>query len=260
MAFDIAVDSSGGFVVTGRRGVVKGNVDWHVRAYNASRALVWEDTYAGAGGGTDDAYEVVADGEGNFVVAGYTLNGAGDLDWLVIKYRGSDGQRMWTRTFESGAGRSEACYAVAVDGLDNALVAGHERGEDGKTHWRLEHLSKADGQVLASQVWASAQDESLYAVAYRDRQIALGGTQHNGTNTDWKAIVAVPPPSRIVACDWTPPNLLTLEWQGAMEPVTISHSPTLSPPDWQPMAGPLVESGWTGTAQAPFRGFLRLGE
>jgi hypothetical protein len=191
IAFDIAVDGAGGFLVVGRRGVAVGNVDWHVRKYDASRALVWQDTYSGPADGVDDAYRAVADSEGNFVVAGYTIKAASDYDWLVIKYRGSDGQRLWTRTYESAGGRSEACYGVAVDGLDNALVGGGEVGTDGKTHWRLEHLAKADGQLLAAQVWPSDQDEVLYAVAYRDRQIALGGSQSNGTNTDLRIITGL---------------------------------------------------------------------
>jgi hypothetical protein len=257
IAFDLAVDGAGGFLVVGRRGVALGNVDWHVRKYDASRALVWQDTYAGPANGVDDAYRAVADSEGNFVVAGYTIKAASDYDWLVIKYRGSDGQRLWTRTYESAAGRSEACYAVAVDGLDNALVGGTEVGTDGKTHWRLEHLAKADGQLLAAQVWPSDQDEVLYAVAYRDRQIALGGSQSNGNNTDLRVIVAVPPPSRITTCVRSAPDLLSLQWKGAMEPVTVFHTPTLSPPDWQPLAGPLRQPFWTGSSTP---GFLRLRE
>jgi uncharacterized delta-60 repeat protein len=257
IAFDLAVDGAGGFLVVGRRGVAVGNVDWHVRKYDASRALVWQDTYAGPANGVDDAYKVAADSEGNFVVAGYTIKAPSDYDWLVIKYRGSDGQRLWTRTYESAPGRSEACYTVAVDGLDNALVGGGEVGTDGKTHWRLEHLAKADGQLLAAQVWPSDQDEVLYAVAYRDRQIALGGSQSNGNNTDFRVIVAVPPPSKITGCTWTAPNLLSLQWRGAMEPVTLLHTPTLSSPDWQPLAGPLREPSWTGPSTL---GFLRLRE
>jgi hypothetical protein len=260
IAFDLAVDRAGGFLVVGRRGVGVGNVDWHVRKYAASGALAWQDTYAGAANLVDDAYTVVTDSEDNFVVAGYTLKAANDYDWLVMKYRGSDGQRLWTRTFESAAGRSEACYAVAVDGLDNALVGGFERGADGKSHWRLEHLAKADGHLLAAQVWPSEQDEVLYAVTYRDRQIALGGSQSNGTDTDWRVITALPPPSRITACAWTTPNLLMLQWKGAMEPVTLLRSPTLSPLDWQPVAGPLVESSWTGPTPTSPLGFLRLRE
>jgi hypothetical protein len=141
--------------------------------------------------------------------------------------------------------------------LDNALVGGGEVGTDGKTHWRLEHLAKADGQLLAAQVWPSDQDEVLYAVAYRDRQIALGGSQSNGNNTDLRVIVAVPPPSRITACVRSTPDLLSLQWKGAMEPVTLFHTPTLSPPDWQPLAGPLREPFWTGSSTP---GFLRLRE
>ena len=260
IAFDIAVDGAGGFLVVGRRGVVKGNLDWHVRKYDAGRALVWQDTYAGTFGNVDDAYKVAADSEGNFVVAGYTIKATNDYDWLIIKYRGSDGQRLWTRTYESAAGRSEACYAVAVDGLDNALVGGFERGEDGKAHWRLEHLAKADGQVLAAQVWPSEQDEAIYAVAYRDRQIALGGYRSNGANNDLRIVVAVPPPSRITTCARTAPDLLSLQWKGAMEPVTLLHTPTLSPPDWQPVAGPLRECPWIGPVPTPPLGVLRLRE
>jgi hypothetical protein len=44
-----------------------------------------------------------------------------------------------------------------------------------------------------------------------------------------------------------------------MEPVTLLHTPTLSPPDWQPVAGPLLEPLWTGPAPTS-QGFLRLRE
>jgi len=120
-------------------------------------------------------------------------------------------------------------------------------------------LAKADGQVLAAQVWPSEQDEAIYAVAYRDRQIALGGYRSNGANNDLRIVVAVPPPSRITTCARTAPDLLSLQWKGAMEPVTLLHTPTLSPPDWQPVAGPLLEPLWTGPAPTS-QGFLRLRE
>ncbi len=260
LAFDVAVDGAGGFLVVGRRGVAKGNLDWHVRRYDANRTLQWEDTYSGAYGSVDDAYRVAADAEGNFVVAGYTTKAASDYDWMVIKYRGSDGHRLWTRTYESAAGRSEACYSVAVDGLGNALVGGFERGDDGKAHWRLEHLATTDGHLLATQVWPSTQDAVIYAVAYRDRRLALGGYLSNGSNNDLRVAVAVPPPATITACSWALPNSVALQWKGAMEPVTVLSSPNLSAPDWQTVAGPLVDGAWSGAVPTPAAGYLRLRE
>jgi hypothetical protein len=139
-------------------------------------------------------------------------------------------------------------------------VGGFERGDDGKAHWRLEHLAKTDGHLLAAQVWPSHQDASIYSVAYRNRQIALGGYLSNGTNNDMRLILAIPPPSRITECSWDAPNLLTLHWSGGMEPVTILQTPTLSPPDWQPVAGPLAESKWTAPVSTTSPVFLRLRE
>ncbi len=263
--YDIAVDRDGNFIVVGERGVANGNLDWHVRKYDSDRVLVWEDTYDGANL-YDYAWGVAVDSNGDALVVGYTNKGAdnssnANYDWLIIKYRAADGERLWTRTYESAAGRSEACYDVAVDGLDNILAGGYERDGDDVVHWRLELLSGEDGSVIAEQVWESENNQSIYGLAFRNRQIALGGYENNGTDNDMRMSLADPPPMEIEAIYMEAANSITFEWAGAMSKVTILHSPTLFPADWQPIAGPL--SGTVQTVEMPpeaTSGYYRLME
>jgi len=190
-AYDVAVDDEGNFIAVGERGVSQGNLDWHVRKYDSNRNLVWEDTYSGPANLADYARGVAVDSEGDVFVAGYTDKGGGNYDWLIIKYAASNGERLWTRTFESAPGRSEVCYDVVVDGLDNILVGGNERDADGVVHWRLERLSGEDGSLINAEVWDAANNQSIYALALRDKQLAIGGYENNGTDNDMRTYLGV---------------------------------------------------------------------
>ncbi len=182
----IAVDTDGNFIAVGYRGVAAGNLDWHVRKYDATKTLVWEDTYDGAGG-SDLALGVEVDSNGDVFVGGFTYNGT-DNDWLIIKYRAADGYRLWTKTFESAVGRSEGCQCVTLDSKENVLAGGYEIGDDAVSHWRLELRSNEDGGLLAEQGWESANQQNIYAVAYRDGRLALGGWENNGVDRDLRAM------------------------------------------------------------------------
>jgi len=190
IAYDVAVDDEGNFIAVGVRGVSQGNLDWHVRKYDSNRKLVWEDTYSGPANQHDYARGAAVDSKGDVLVAGYTHNGT-DYDWLIIKYAAANGERLWTRTFESAPGRSEVCYDVVVDGLDNVLVGGHEKDGNDVVHWRLEQLDGEDGSLINAEVWDAANNQSIYALALRDKQLAIGGYENNGTDNDMRTYLAV---------------------------------------------------------------------
>jgi len=266
VAYDVAVDKDGDFVAAGYRGVSKTDFDWHVRRYNSSRNLVWQDTYNGTPSLIDYARGVAIDSKGDALVVGYTNKGTdnsagANYDWLIIKYRAADGYRLWTRTFESATGKSEACYDVLVDALDNVFVAGFQWGSDGIAHWRLERLNGQDGSLLSEQVWESSTNQAIYSLALRNRQIALGGYENNGTNNDMRTAFALPSPPMITSFRRTAENEVSIEWSGAMGKVTILHSPMLIPADWQPIAGPTSAASWSvNLPPGAAAGFYRLQE
>lgn len=210
--YDIVVDKDGNFIAVGFRGVSNGDLDWHVRKYDSSRTLVWEDTYDGANL-YEHALGVDVDSNGNVLVAGWTNLGTdngenGNADWLIIKYRAADGYRLWSRTFESEEGRIEGCMCAAVDGLDNVLVGGYIGMPDGSARWRLERLNGADGSLLAEEVWESEDSSGIDTLALRDRRIAIGGYECDPTDRHMRvALAAVLPPEITLLGD----NPLTLE-------------------------------------------------
>jgi hypothetical protein len=197
-AFGITVDDAGNVIVCGRRGEAAGDLDWHVRKYDSSGALLWEDTYAGSANLLDDAWDVAVDSNGDVLVTGYFNKGTDnseniDLDWLTIKYAaagiGGLGHRLWTRTYESAPGRSEASYSVVIDNKDDVLVAGYIRGDSDEALWCLQRLDGADGHLTGQQLWETQFSGGVRGAAFRKGLVAVGGNTDNGADYDMHTIL-----------------------------------------------------------------------
>ena len=80
---------------------------------------------------SDEAESVAVDPSGNATVVGYTSgtlpgqSSAGGLDAFIRRF-GADGSERWTHQF--GTAHDDVAYAVAVDNLGNAYVAGYTTG------------------------------------------------------------------------------------------------------------------------------------
>jgi hypothetical protein len=200
LAYDVAVDSSGNIIVVGVRGVsgcdgcTNNNIDWHVRKYSVSGTVLWEDTYGGGANLYDYAYRVALDSQNNVIVAGYTNKGTDNsaanqnYDWLVIKYAadgvGGAGQRLWTYTYESDTGRSEAAQAVTVDRDDHVIVGGLVRDASGNVNGRLVLLNKETGGEMGARGIAEPAGVVPMRLAYRDGAIAIGGYVYDPSGTN----------------------------------------------------------------------------
>lgn len=214
-AFGAAVNGEGEFTAVGVIGVSHNNTsdraddnnDWHVRKYehvdtNADTVpdtvnLLWSDTHNGSTHRNDAAYHPAIDSNGDIIVIGYTNKGSDnstnvDYDWLVIKYaKDGDGvgnaTRLWTKTYESAAGRSETpgLAAVAVDEHDNVYIGGYERDASGMIHWRLEYRYGDTGNLLHQWVWSDIEG-GISALALRGGKLAITGSRKNTAgNNDW---------------------------------------------------------------------------
>ncbi len=260
--YDIAAWPDGGFVVVGQVAAGTENLDWHIRQYQADRQLAGADTYDHAGL-HDIARSVAIDSTGNFVVGGCfnkgSDNGASaDYDWLIVKYDRSNQQRLWTATFESEPGRSEQCIAVAVDGLDRVLAGGTARDESGNLHGCLLQLSAADGMLLARRDWPGATFAGVQGIAVRQHDIALTGYAQLDS-IDIRTVVQRVPPLQIHS--WhVDSNGVTLQWLYPMQRVAIQHTPSLTAPDWKPLAENLSTTTWAGSLPEGEQGFLRAVE
>ena len=187
IAWAIAVDPDGSFVVAGQRGAGAGtdanhrNLDWHVRRYSANGTLVWEDTVLLMRHLNEVAYAVALDADGDAYVAGCMNSGtdnAGGADWdaLVVKYEKDTGQRVWAHDTSSDAGRNARYYAVAATPADTVTCAG-EWSTIGvpPTGPFTEMLDANDASVIASEATAVSVNVGLSSLSGRDDLLALGG-------------------------------------------------------------------------------------
>lgn len=240
IAYGVDVDSQGNAIVAGLRGVSGSgdyrNFDWHVRKYAAANgALIWQDTYSGPANLYDVARNVKVDENDDVLVVGYTnkgtSNAAGvDYDWLMIKYAaegvGGVGQRLWTKTLETGAGRSEVCYDATVveDGV--FVLAGQVRDAANVLHRQLLKVASADGSILASQVFPSELDQYPVGVDYRAQRLVTGGAAKNAAgNSDCHVVlmttefgVRIGSPSPYAYVQYGAPVVFAAELIGGADP------------------------------------------
>ena len=102
----------GVFLLSSMAGQSQSNQEAWVRRYNASEA-----------GSRDNARKVVADPDGNIVVAGDTDDGFTGADFLIIKYSG-EGVPLWTNRYGGSANGDDRVYALGVDQSGNVFVTG----------------------------------------------------------------------------------------------------------------------------------------
>jgi uncharacterized delta-60 repeat protein len=181
LAHGIAIHPSGRFVVVGQRAVSAGNLDWHVRCYQPDGALLWQDTYAGAAGGHDIAWDAAFTSTGDLVVAGTVNEGVdnelgADYHWWVIGYT-PEGQRAWTHSYPAAAGPGENVTAIAIDALGQILVGGTMRDAQGLPQWRVAQLNRQDGTLQLEQTWHSPAGQVLHDLAVRNGRMAIGGSR-----------------------------------------------------------------------------------
>lgn len=202
-SYDVAVDSLGNIIVVGIRGQGVNNYDGHIRKYDPAGTLIWSDTYVGTASLADYAYRVAVDSQNHPIVVGYTNKGTdnganANYDWLIIKYAvdgvGTAGQRIWTKTYESATGRSEAAQAVAIDGDNNIIVGGYVQDAVGNLSGRLALLDSTTGDTIGERMITDPAHVIPLRLAYRNGAIAIGGYVWDpaGTNHNMYAALLEP--------------------------------------------------------------------
>jgi len=141
-ALAVAVDGGGNIIVAGAVGfgynvidvalpgqAAAGGADAFVRKYSRDGTVLWTDQF---GSRFDDwAYDVIVDGAGDIIVAGYTegtlsgqkASGAGDA---FVRKLNAAGAELWMHQF--GSADSDQASGVAVDSEGNIFLAGDTWG------------------------------------------------------------------------------------------------------------------------------------
>lgn len=145
----IAIDASGDILLAGavHNGASNG-YDWRTAKISAaSGTVLWQQDFHG-GFGDDHVYALAVDSSNNVVVVGNAWGSAGDANWQVSKYRGTDGQLIWQQSL--GATGSDSAYSVAIAANDDPVVAGvTANGID--VNWFIQQFASADGAMVWSR-------------------------------------------------------------------------------------------------------------
>ncbi len=108
----------------------------------------WVARYDGPAHGNEYAQATAADGSGNVVVTGTSLNGSNN-DIYTAKYAAADGALVWENRYNGPANGDDWGLSVAVDGTGNAIVTGFSRGSGttGNDIYTAKYAA-ADGALL----------------------------------------------------------------------------------------------------------------
>jgi outer membrane protein assembly factor BamB len=103
---------------------------FHPQPTSAAVTEAWVRRYSNLGDATDEAFHVVRDPAGDFLVAGVTADGFGPQDLLLIKYSGTTGAVVWQKRYHGPADilisldltRPLPISAAAVDNRGNLVL------------------------------------------------------------------------------------------------------------------------------------------
>ena len=184
-AYVVAVDASGNAVVGAESTNAAGNIDIRIlKLAAANGSPLWDRSYDG--GSDDYVADLVLDRSGNVLVAGTSMNAAGNNDFTILRLDGATGAITWHRSFDSG-GNDEA-FGIAADASGNAFVTGFTTGAN--ADFRTLKLAAADGSIVWQQSYDGGSDDYGQAVATDSagNAIVTGQSRNAAGNVDFMTI------------------------------------------------------------------------
>lgn len=121
----IAVDNSGNSYITGYSN--GSGLDYATLKYNTNGVQQWVARYNGSANGSDIAYAIALDKNGNVYVTGGDQSVLYNSDYRTVKYNNA-GIQQWTAKYNGPANDNDEAYALAVDAAGNVYVTGYVNG------------------------------------------------------------------------------------------------------------------------------------
>jgi hypothetical protein len=167
----MVTDPAGNAIAAGQTATTATKIDWLIVKRSPSGAKEWIATWDGAGHDDDYLTGAACDGAGNVYACGMSVVGTSQYDAAVVKFRASDGKRLWKYVYAgpwTPQGRNWA-HAIAVDASGNAYIAGQSDDSAGMPDILVMKLSPK-GRV----VWMRRVDGPAHLADYAEK-IALRG-------------------------------------------------------------------------------------
>ena len=142
-AAKIVVDAAGNPTVVGQGGSSNADI-LTVQFSGVDGSVRWSDLYDSSA--QDDRGVSIAVGSaGDLLVTGGSTPASGRFDMLTIRYRATDGARLWTSRHNGPGNQTDLPYAVAVGVGGEAYVGGYATGIDRETAATTLALSRDNG-------------------------------------------------------------------------------------------------------------------
>ncbi len=117
-----------------------------------SGAVLWEQVVGSGVLAVDEAFDVVADDDGNFTVVGYTATMAGPTDGWIRRYSPMGGA-YWTLAHAGAGGGNDHMFGVALADDGAAYIAGYESAADMTNNGVLRKVD-----TFGADLWVSSFD------------------------------------------------------------------------------------------------------
>jgi preprotein translocase subunit Sss1 len=182
VAYSVAVDSTGIYVVGIDRSLGTFNSQWRIEKRNLNDgSLIWSVT-SNPSSGDDYAYSVAVDSTGIYVV-GIDYS-PGNYQWRIEKRSTSTGALIWSVTSNPSSGGDYA-YSVAVDST-GIYVVGIDYSP-GNSQWRIEKRNLNDGSLIWSVTSnPSSGDDYAQSVAVDSTGIYVVGDDRIPGDREWR--------------------------------------------------------------------------
>lgn len=118
----LAVATDGHIYVTGSSANTSRDSDYATIQYDTDGNEIWIARYHGPAAGTNSAYAMAVDADGNVYVTGASASKSSGSAYATIKYDGA-GDQQWAIRYEGGV----IARAIAVDKAGNVYVTGSAR-------------------------------------------------------------------------------------------------------------------------------------
>ena len=135
----------------------------------------------------DQAYKVVRDAAGDFIVTGSSSVGTSGLDMLTLKYSGASGALLWQKRYNGPANKDDSPTALDVDSSGNVVVTGSSDNGTNTDFYTAKYAA-ANGALLWEQRYngpANTNDSASAVAVDGNGNVIVTGSSDDGTNTDF---------------------------------------------------------------------------
>ncbi|MBD3223117.1 MAG: T9SS type A sorting domain-containing protein [Caldithrix sp.] len=174
----VSIDGEGNVIAAGSIDKEGGwwAYDYLVTKYSNNGDMEWQSDYGGTSGRQDKVIDIITDSEGNIYATGEMHNSRNDeanMDITTIKLN-SNGDTLWTRTYNSPYGLKDSPNHIHMDGTGNVFVTGDVIYVDDPNDQFAPVLLKydTDGNLLFDSVYTGISR----SLPLQDSQIGSDGS------------------------------------------------------------------------------------